>query len=369
MLRPGGLLLMISVVLVLTTLGLAAANGANDVSKGIATLVGSGVTRYRVAVLWAAGWTVAGALAAAVASQALVKTFSGSGLLVTPVTAPEFLLAVACGAVGWLIVATRTGLPVSTTHALVGALIGGGVAAVGPGGVAWGAVATKTALPLLLSPLLALALLMTVTPLLRPVVARLDPVCVCVEGPALATPEGMTLQQSLSVVVDQKTACEGATSRVAALDSLHWISSGTTSFFRGLNDAPKILAIGLAAGATIGLDPGFFYAAVALAMALGSVVAGLRVTRTMAEKITRIAPHNGFAANVVTSILVGCASLFALPVSTTHVSSGAIIGIGMTDRTSPIHWRTVREMLLAWVVTLPVAAALAALTYTAIVRL
>src|SRR5687768_1594430 len=105
--------MLIAATLVLFTLGLSYANGANDVSKGIATLVGSGVTNYRAAVVWGSICTVLGAIVAGFASQALVATFSGKGLLVVPVTAPLFLLAVACGAVGWLIIATRTSLPVS----------------------------------------------------------------------------------------------------------------------------------------------------------------------------------------------------------------------------------------------------------------
>src|SRR5512141_3295204 len=120
-----------SLVLVLLTLGLAFANGANDVSKGIATLVGSGTTRYRTAVAWGTAWTLAGGLAAAFFSQGLVATFSGKGLLASPPSGSGFLLAVGCGAIGWLLFANRTGLPVSTTHALTGALCGAGIAAAG----------------------------------------------------------------------------------------------------------------------------------------------------------------------------------------------------------------------------------------------
>ncbi|MGE5716347.1 MAG: inorganic phosphate transporter, partial [Acidobacteriota bacterium] len=134
-------------VLVLLTLGLAFANGANDVSKGVATLVGSGTTKYRTAVAWGTAWTLAGGLAAAFLSQGLVETFSGKGFLVKPVDGSALLLSVACGGIAWVLIANRTGLPVSTTHALAGGLCGAGLAAAGAPGVAWAAVARKVALP------------------------------------------------------------------------------------------------------------------------------------------------------------------------------------------------------------------------------
>jgi len=95
-------------------------------------------------------------------------------------------------------------------------------------------------------------------------------------------------------------------------------------------------------------------------MGAGSAIAGFRVTRTLVEKVTPITPANGLAANAVTSVLVGLASRFALPVSTTHVSSGAIVGVGLATDRREIRWRTVSEMLLAWIVTLPVSALIAA---------
>lgn len=194
----------VAAALVLVTLGLAFANGANDVSKGIATLVGSGVSSYRRGVVWGTLATVAGAVAAGILTQALVSTFNGTGLLAHAPTSHAFLLAVACGAAGWLLVATRTGLPVSTTHSLAGALVGTALVAVGPGGIAWGAIVSKIALPLLLSPAIALLLLIAVLPLLRPCLARFDRYCVCVEASerALATPDGAVLRQSVTTVSD-----------------------------------------------------------------------------------------------------------------------------------------------------------------------
>lgn len=350
---------MALILLVGLTLILAFANGANDVSKGIATLVGSGVSNYRAAIVLGSLCTVAGALTAAFASQALVATFSGKGILVQPITSTGVLLAIAVGAIGWLIIATCTGLPVSTTHSLAGALIGAALVQAGVHGVMWSALATKIALPLIASPVMALVLLLVVLPLLRPLIARFDRYCVCVEQTTAITPDGLMFRDGLPLVeVGSEQSCTTAVARITLIDSLHWVSAAATSFFRGLNDTPKILALGVPAAMALGIARLPQYTLVAVAMGIGSIVAGLRVTRTLAEKVTRIAPSNGFAANLVTSLLVGAASRFALPVSTTHVSSGAIIGVGLVH--DDVRWTMVGEMLLAWMVTLPVSALIAA---------
>ena len=360
-------------LLVALTLVVAFANGANDVSKGIATLVGSGVTDYRRAILWGTVWTVAGGIAAAFASQGLVAVFSGKGVLATPPVGPVFLVAVTSGAIGWLVLATSTGLPVSTTHALVGGLVGAGLAAQGVGGVAWAAVARKVALPLAMSPLLSLALVVAVFPVVGLAFRRLNHYCVCVErqGVALvpvaaATPVSVVSSPTTLHVLAGGDCPPQVLTRLNALDSLHWLSAGCTSFFRGLNDAPKILALGVGAAATVGVTPAPLFLLVALAMGAGSHVAGRRVTQTLAGRVTRIAPNDGLAASLVTSALVGLASAFAAPVSTTHVSSGAIVGIGAHTR--DVRWKVVREMLLAWLVTLPVAGVLAGFVYLALTR-
>ncbi len=350
----------IAITLFLFTCILAAANGANDVSKGIATLVGSGVSDYHRAVIWGSIVTLAGCIAAAFASQALVATFSGKGILQMPVTDPRFLLAVAGGAIGWLIIATRTGLPVSTTHSLTGALVGAGLVKAGMSGITWQTLGAKVALPLLASPVMSLLLLLAILPLLRPLFRRVERYCLCVEETTWVTPEGATFKSMPHLEV-APTSCSTAVARVTPINTLHWLSSGATSFFRGLNDTPKILALGVGVAATLGIGSFGFYLIVAVAMTLGSLIAGFRVTRTLAEKVTPISHENGVAANLATSILVGLASRFTLPVSTTHVSSGAIIGVGISRGGKEIRWKTVGEMLLAWVVTLPVAGVLSAI--------
>jgi len=138
----------LTVAVVLLTLMLAAANGANDVSKGIATLAGAGVARYRTAIVWGTGTTLIGAAASIFVSERLTALFS-RGIVTAPPTLP-FAEAVLLGASAWVGLATITRLPVSTTHAIVGALIGAGIQ-LAPGAVNWGVLFTSVAVPLLAS--------------------------------------------------------------------------------------------------------------------------------------------------------------------------------------------------------------------------
>ncbi len=143
------------------------------------------------------------------------------------------------------------------------------------------------------------------------------------------------------------------------LDHLHWITSGATSFARGLNDAPKMVALLLGASALSGGSspqtlPMFL--AVAAGMAFGSAFAGRRVTNVLACDVVRMTHHEGFTANLVTAALVGPGAALGIPMSTTHVSAGAIMGIGATEEFA--NTRVIRNMLLAWFVTVPFAALL-----------
>jgi len=166
--------------LFLLVLALAYANGTNDVSKAIATLVGSGVTDYRTAILWGTIWTTVGAAVSGIVAGAMLNTFS-TGLIQPGIAAPPALAgAVLFGAIAWVLVASRTGLPVSTTHALTGALVGAGLVAIGSQGLAWPAIAGKIGLPLLLSPVLALSVSFIVHPMIRRIAARWEGACLCV---------------------------------------------------------------------------------------------------------------------------------------------------------------------------------------------
>ncbi len=353
-------------------LALAYANGTNDVSKAIATLVGSGITNYRTAILWGTIWTAVGAAASGVVAGAMLNTFS-TGLIQPGIAAPPALAgAVLFGAIAWVLVASRTGLPVSTTHALTGALVGAGLVAIGSDGLTWSAITQKIALPLLLSPALALSLSLVLHPVIRFIAGRWEGTCLCVmpESRALVTIDERgntrTLFQTSALgqpVVAVPSQCDRAGLRgvTIGLDTIHWISSGLTSLARGVNDAPKILAMLLLGGALASWPSEI--------MKVAAFAGGYRVTEVLAEKVTRMDHVEGLSANVTTSSLVLITATMGLPVSTTHVSSSAIIGIGLLKGIKAVRWTTVRDMVLAWIVTLPVAGILAALAYLILSRL
>lgn len=368
----------------LLVLALAFANGTNDVSKAIATLVGSGVTNYRTAIAWGTVWTMAGAGASAFIAGAMVKTFSNG--LVQPDTdiKPAVAIAVLIGTMTWVLFASRTGLPVSTTHALTGAIVGTGLVAFTGEGLMWPAIAKKIALPLLLSPFLALAVSCVVHPTVRRLARKWDGSCLCVmpASRALVAVDAQggtrTLFQASAfglpvVAVPSQCSRAGLQGLVMGLDTIHWISSGLASFARGTNDAPKIVAMLLLGSATTAWPSASLqlvaFAGVALTMGLGSYYGGLRVTEVLAEKVTKMDHAEGLSANLTTSSLVLLSGTMGLPVSTTHVSSSAIIGIGLLKGMNNVRWTTVRDMVLAWVVTIPAAALLACLAYLALSRI
>src|SRR5256712_3554216 len=301
----------VSLLSLLLVLALAYANGTNDVSKAIATLVGSGVTNYRTAILWGTVWTVAGAGLSALVAGAMLKTFS-RGLVQPGIAPPPALaLAILIGAIGWVLVASRTGLPVSTTHALTGAIVGAGLVAIGSQGLAWPAIAGKIGLPLLLSPVLALSVSFIVHPMIRRIAARWEGACLCVmpASRALVTIDARgntrTLLQTNVLgqpVVAVPSQCDraGLQGLTVGLDSVHWLSSGLTSLARGANDTPKIMAMLLLGGAMVSwpsvtVQVGTL-AAVALAMGLGSYIGGVFVGAGFGGKNKRGGPARGGVA-------------------------------------------------------------------------
>ncbi len=364
-------------------LALAFANGTNDVSKAIATLVGSGVSDYRTALAWGTAWTVAGAGLSALVAVAMVKTFS-QGLITSGAVLPASVgLSVLAGAIVWVLIASWTGLPVSTTHALTGAIVGAGLIALGREALIWPSIIKKIGFPLLLSPLLALTVSLVLHPLIRALAARWDGVCLCLmpASHALVAIDAAggtrTLFQTTALgmpVAAVPAQCDRAGLRglTVGLDSIHWLSSGLTSLARGTNDAPKIAAILLLGSAaswpSLPMQAAAF-AGVAVAMGLGSFWGGRRVTEVLAEKVTRMDHAEGLSANLTTSSLVFAAAILGLPVSTTHLSSSSIIGIGLLKGRTAVQWTTVRDMALAWIITLPASALLACLAFVALNRL
>ena len=352
--------------------GLAFVNGANDVSRGISTLVGAGVTSYRRAIQWGTLWTGLGALAGASLGAALLVTF-GSGLIADG-HAPTLgaALATLLGAAAWVGLATWRSLPVSTTHAIVGALVGATAVSQGLAGVSWSALGAKVFLPLLLSPLAAASLAV----LMARFTAKTSAVdCVCVElaaGAAQAQTDGSALVRtamrgpiSVRVTTASTAVCqaEHPTAAALTLTRAHWLTAGLTSFARGVNDGPKIaaLALALAALAESSVSTGVVFVVVTASMVAGSLVGGRRVTRTLAEKVTPMSDRAGASANLVTATLVTTGAAFGWPMSTTHVAGGVVFGVGYVRGT--LDRRVLREILLAWLITLPAAAGLAALAF------
>lgn len=354
--------------------GLAFVNGANDVSKGIATLVGSGVAGYQRAIIWGTGWTAAGALAGAVLGKAMLAAF-GSGLL-APDAEPSFAAAAATlvGAAAWVLLATRVGLPVSTTHAIVGSLVGVTAFAYGADNVQWSALTGKIALPLLMSPLVSLLFVLL---FLRGGTkgsghaGHAETNCMCAElTPAIGVGASSILSaraMEVSVTTGTMEQCEKQHPAALRLgvDHLHWLTSGATSFARGLNDAPKIVALVLAAATIRSADATnhapLLFGLVALGMVAGSIASGRRVTQVMAENLTPMDHQEGFIANVITASLVATGATLGWPMSTTHVASGCIVGAGISR--SSLNVKVLRDIALAWLVTLPAAAALGITAY------
>jgi inorganic phosphate transporter, PiT family len=359
---------------VLTVAGaavLAFANGANDVSKGVATLAGAGRTSYRRAIAWGTLWTCVGAVASLVISVGLVKAFTSSIVAPDVLGLPTFPFAVAAGAAGWVLFASATGLPVSTTHALTGAIVGMALMAAGPGSIRWPVLLSGIAAPLALSPLLAGGIGFGMHAIAR----RMGQACVCIEHcaqPEAVGPDGT--MTSLGSPYTRVMACRAAdhlgvsggtpsdAHRLLPGAALHWGAAAALSFARGVNDNAKLAAIATLGFTAMGAPLAAAFAVTAAAMTVGSYAAGLRVTRTLGERVVHMDQDTGLAAALTSAGLVLAASFHALPVSTTHVSTGAIVGSGIRQGRHAVEWRRVGGLVSAWLVTLPIAAALAALT-------
>ncbi len=384
------------ITLLVVAVFLAYANGANDNPKGVATLIGSRTTGVGEALAWAAATTFAGCLGALVIGRALIATFSGKGLVPDATTTdPAFLASVGLGAAITVALATRIGMPISTTHSLIGALVGAGWVWVGAE-LSLAHLGTVFVLPLATSPLLALAITIPLYRAARSTRLRLGVVaetCICV-GQELRPATGSIVgrwsaavgraraSELIPLPPDAATAAAVAaapvwTLRTGAvddcmtiyrgtvlgfdaqwlLDRAHFVTAGAVGFARGLNDAPKIAAILLVAR---GISAWGGLLAVAVAMAAGGWLASRRVAATISYEITEMNAGQGFIGNLVTAVLVSGASWMGIPVSTTHVSIGALFGIGAVS--GKARWGTIGTIVAAWVTTLPVAAVSGALT-------
>lgn len=363
------------IILFIAACFLAYSNGANDNFKGVATLFGSGTTNFKNAINWATATTILGSLAAIFLANSLVKNFSGKGLVPDLLLqTPEFAVAIALGAGVTVFLATRIGMPISTTHSLVGALFGTGLVAVGSA-FNFAKLGNTFLMPLIVSPLMA-ALLSLIAYIVfrrtRKVLGVTKETRISVDQ---KNPSTEMLAQSVSSGI---AGLKGTTERVheghvhiehyqgkllgvnaqQLLDFAHFGSAGVVSFARGLNDTPKIVGLLIVINT---LDIKWGMIAIAVAMAVGGLMNAKKVGETVGKKITPMNSGQGFTANLITGLLVTTASVHGMPVSTTHVSVGSIFGIGSVSGKANI--KVVRNILLSWLLTLPVGAMISAIIY------
>lgn len=353
-------------------IALAASNGANDNGKAVSTLVGSGAFSIRFGVRLATFATLLGSLSAVWWGLQLLNAFGGQGLVAPEVIKFEcFLPTVAMAAAITVALATWLRLPISTTHALLGGLVGSGLV-LGNGFLAWEVFGVKLAGPLLLSPLLAFAATLILSIPLRWLAgSSTTNDCVCVgTAPSPVCSPSSVMTASVSCVKSQPIVSVGSlpeclpsggavmvSSRARVVRGLHVISALSVSFARGLNDTPKIAAALLSVTA---LGSSGSLVLVAVVMALGGWFFAQRVTETMSHRITKMDGHesDALAGSLTTAFLVIAASRWGVPASTTHVMTGAIVGAGASR--GEFRWGMLAKIGLAWVTTLPLAGCIAA---------
>lgn len=331
---------------------LAAVNGGNDVPKGVATLAGAGVTKYRVAILWGTFTTLVGCLCSVALASKMTDLFSSGVVTAKPTTA--FALAVLIGAAGWVGLATVLRLPVSTTHALIGSLLGAGLL-FAPSSVAWDSIPNRVVAPLLLSIGVAYG---TSVILAICFSSRRIPDA----GSTSTTAPRPTTQEGTVLLATQRASAVDKRAPLRALTVAHWVTSGATGFARGLNDTPKIVAIGAFTLVPAGMTTWQIMLVVAISMAVGSLLGGMRVAERLGSGVVQMNHREGFLANLTTAVLVGMGASYGLPMSTTHVSTGAIAG-SAGPNLSRLSGKTLRDFLIAWLVTPIFAAAVAALAF------
>ena len=309
-------------------------NGFHDAANSIATVVSTRVLSPQVAVAWAAFFNF---VAAFVLGTHVAKTI-GKGMIDISVVTEEVILAGLLGAIFWNLVTWYYGIPVSSSHALVGGYAGAAVAKAGFGALIPGGW-TKTLIFIVAAPVIGLAL-------------------------------GLLLMIAVIWIFRRWRP-----NRVDRLfRKLQLVSAGLYSLGHGGNDAQKTMGIitGLlvASGYLAKFEVPLWVILVShAAIALGTLFGGWRIVRTMGSRITRLAPVGGFCAETAGAITIVGATLGGIPVSTTHTITGAIMGVGATRRLSAVKWGVAGRILWAWILTIPIAAAVSAAAYPLIVRL
>lgn len=317
-------------------------NGFHDSANSIATVVGTRVLKPLHAVIWAAFFNF---LAAFTVGTAVAKTV-GTGMIDVSIVTPNLIMGALLGAIIWNLITWWWGLPSSSSHTLLGAFGGSALAAAGIRAIIFSGW-TKTLLFIVLSPLIGAFLGFLLTVIVYNVFQRASPARV------------------------------NRFFQVAQLGS-----SALFSLSHGANDAQKtmgvIVSLLIASNAIFANQPGFLHhlylpkgAGVPLwvemgaytMISLGTLFGGWRIVHTMGQRVTRLRPVGGFCAETAGAISILLPTYFGIPVSTTHTITGAIVGVGATVRVSAVRWGIARSIVIAWVLTIPASATLAALAY------
>lgn len=310
-------------------------NGFHDTANAIATVVSTRVLTPTLAILMAAGLNFAGALS----GTAVAKTI-GSGIVGTNIP-QEVVVATLIGAIAWNLITWYWGIPSSSSHALIGGLIGGGIAQAGLNQVHWNILKDKVLIPLVGSPLAGFVGGWILMNFLLTIFAKFTPIFV-----------GRFFRQG------------------------QVLSSAFMAFSHGSNDAQKtmgIITLALIAAHQIPAQPFHvpFWVIVlsATAMAFGTAAGGWRIIRTMGTKLVQLTPIHGFAAETSAATIIEAASRFGFPLSTTHVISSTILGVGSAKRFKSVRWFVARSMFQAWIFTIPATALIAFISYIILTKI
>lgn len=322
---------LIMALLVIVALIFDFMNGFHDAANSIALMVSTRLLTPQAAVIWAAFFNFIAFLFFGLH----VADTVGKGIIDPKIVDNAVIFGALGGAITWNIVTWWFGIPSSSSHALVGGLLGAGIAKAGAGGVIIGEKLITTFLAIFLSPIfgMLLALLMSILVL-------------------------WFFQKSSPYPTEQR------------FNKLQFVSSSLYSLGHGGNDAQKtmgIIAVLLYANGFLQGDfhvPFWVVISCQIAMGLGTMFGGWRIVRTMGMGITRIRPSNAFCAQTSGAIALFLATWLGIPVSTTHTITGAIVGVGLSRRVSAVRWGLASRIVWAWVITIPIAGAIAALFYS-----
>jgi len=307
-------------------------NGLHDAANSIATIVSTRVLRPQYAVAWAAFFNF---IAFLFFGLHVAQTI-GTGIVDVSIVTPRVIFGALTGAIVWNVVTWLGGIPSSSSHALIGGLVGAGIAKAGFSAVVWGGVG-KTSAAIVLSPLVGFALALLLTLIVSWLFVR-------------ATP----------FAVDRK------------FRMMQFVSASLYSLGHGGNDAQKtmgIIAVLLYSQGYMGTTfhiPFWVVLSCQAAMGLGTFAGGWRIVKTMGSKITRLTPVQGFCAETGGAITLFMATELGIPVSTTHTITGAIMGVGAARKVSAVRWNVANGIILAWIITIPASGLMAALAYALI---